>query len=80
MMNDKIRQKTVRKVGGVPVLTRLIEAALRCSHSKATKIAGGRYPSLPMPVEREILAAKVFECSEAELFPCLNQGRNQSAS
>ena len=58
----------VRSVGGSIKATRLIEQKLECSESKAEKLAGGRYPSLPTPTEQMALAA-LMQRPRDVLFP-----------
>lgn len=43
--------------GGIKEAARLISEKLECSLSKAEKIAGCRYPSVPTPTEQMALAS-----------------------
>lgn len=54
-------------VGGLDPATVMIKKCLSCSLSKADKIAAGRYPSTPTPLERKALA-KLMKVEETELF------------
>jgi hypothetical protein len=47
--------------------TEEIKKCLGCSDSKAEKIASGRYPSLPTPLERKALAG-LMNLEESQLF------------
>lgn len=56
------------RVGGLKKATQLIKAKLECSKSKAEKLAAGRYPSLPTPLEQRALAS-LMKCKRSDLFP-----------
>lgn len=52
-------------VGGLEVATELIMEKLKCSRSKAEKLASCRYPSIPPPLEQEALAELMVRPLEA---------------
>jgi hypothetical protein len=71
-MKRRLDRKTMiawkEKVGGDAEATKLVMSCLKCSPSKAAKVASGHYPSSPRPLEREALA-RLVGVEESELFP-----------
>lgn len=71
-LNPEILNKWIEKVGGVKFATDLIQGKLKCSRSKAEKIAGNRYPSKVTYAEQKELAVllkcKVTELSDVRAF------------
>lgn len=66
-------------VGGLKEATRLISEKLECSESKADKLASGRYPSLPTPMEQMALAALMKRTRDA-VFPLVTAKGRAKAS
>lgn len=50
-----INESWIKAVGGSEAATALIIKTLKCSRSKAEKLAGRRYPSRIKPLEEEAL-------------------------
>lgn len=65
-------------VGGPREAARLIANCLRCGASKAEKLAAGRYPSEPNPLELEALTSLINKPIDV-LFPVV-QKRSRKAS
>jgi hypothetical protein len=66
-MNAEIICKWTDSVGGVRDAVTLIMGKLKCSPSKASKLATGRYPSVPNALEQEALA-QLVGCDPQVLF------------
>lgn len=70
MKRDLARQ-TIRswteKIGRKKAIG-MISGTLECSASKAEKLADGRYPSVPTPLEQKALA-KLTRIKRDDLFP-----------
>ena len=78
LSNSQIN-KWAESVGGVREATLLVMSALKCSASKAQKIASGRYPSLPQPLEQDALVA-LLQLSRETLFPMSSSKGKAKAS
>lgn len=65
-LNKVVLAQWVDKVGGLKSATLLVEDKLKCSYSKAEKIAGGRYPSKLTFAEQKELAS-LLKCKVADL-------------
>ncbi len=66
-------------VGGVKKAAELIAHALECSISKAEKIAGGRYPSLPTLAE-QLAISSLMERPRDKVFPVASPKAKRKAS
>lgn len=67
-------------VGGLAVATRMISERLRCSISKAEKLAAGRYRSGLSFMEQEALVDLTRRHSDRLFSPAINKGSRRSAS
>lgn len=67
MLDKKEIEKFVSAVGSLATATDLIKDNLKCSESKAEKIAAGRYPSRLSPLE-QIALAMLLERPVEKLF------------
>lgn len=56
-----------------------VRQALQCSWSKADKIVGCRYPSVPVPLEQEALAS-LLGVPRDTLYPVVGKPRVKTAS
>lgn len=67
-LNGKEMREWTESVGGIETAADLIKERLKCSRSKAEKLASCRYPSVPPPLEQEALAQLMARPHEA-VFP-----------
>lgn len=67
------------RVGSTNAAARLISDKLECSISKAQKLAGCRYPSVPSPTEQKALAALLKRPRDV-LFPLCRKTKEIKAS
>ncbi len=67
-LNTRLLSEWVESEGGLTIATSRISGALKCSISKAEKIAAGRYPSHLSGLEQTALA-KLTRISAEQLFP-----------
>lgn len=72
----EVVQRWNADVGGLAEATDKVRACLKCSPSKAEKIASGHYPSTPSALER-IALANLIGVEESKLF-CLPKGMKKS--
>jgi hypothetical protein len=70
-LNKDVLNNWIGKVGGMKSAAKLIESKLKCSDSKAEKIAGGRYPSRLTHAEQKELAL-LLKCAVSKLFPVVS--------
>jgi hypothetical protein len=66
------------QVGGPKEAAERIEKCLRCSPSKAEKLADGRYPSELSPLEADALAAMI-EVSVDDLYLVVGKTRDKAS-
>jgi len=66
------------KVGGPQLAAERIRNCLRCSESKAQKIADGRYPSELNPLELDALVAEL-ETTADVLYPMVGKPRSRAS-
>lgn len=69
----------VMSVGGLREASRLVKEKLECSESKADKIVGCRYPSVPQPLEQIALASLLGRPRDV-LYPTVGKPRARVAS
>jgi hypothetical protein len=67
-LNREVVLSWKESVGGHSEATRLVIDRLKCSTSKADKVASGHYPSIPSALERQALS-DLMGVQESELFP-----------
>lgn len=65
------------RAGGIAVATEQIRKALKCSHSKANKMACGVYPFALSPFEQDALL-KLIPKSRDVLFPAGKRAKSAS--
>lgn len=68
----------VRREGGEANAADKIRRALECSPSKAEKIVGCRYPSLPPPTE-QVVMAQVMGLTRDVLYPVIGKSRAKAS-
>lgn len=66
-------------VGSTDEATLLVMKKLECSISKAQKIIGCRYPSIPQPLE-QIALADLLGVPRDVLYPVVGKPRGKAAS
>lgn len=76
-LDSSVLKKWVASVGGIKAATEIIKSKLECSMSKAQKIAGGRYRSLPAAAEQALLADLIGKPRE-KVFP-VGAGKSQAS-
>lgn len=77
VIETKLIAEWVKTVGGISKAAGLIQTKLECSKSKAEKLAGNRYPSVPSPSEQKLLAA-LLKQKRDRIFP-LAGGQRQAS-
>lgn len=68
----------VASVGGTVAAAKLVEKKLECCDSKAQKIVGCRYPSVPPPLEQIALASLLGRPRDV-LFPTVAKPRAKAS-
>ena len=76
-LDEQAMRVWVKSVGGPVPAAEKIRSALGCSRSKAEKIAGCRYPSIPQPLERAAIAALIGKPQDL-IYPL--KGKSKRAS
>jgi hypothetical protein len=67
------------RVGGQAEALKLVMDCLKCSPSKADKVASGHYPSVPSALERKALC-QLMGVEESTLFVPVTAGAKNRAS
>lgn len=77
-LNSKEMNEWVESVGGTKKAAQLVKEVLQCSMSKADKIVGCRYPSIPQPLE-QLALAKLSDRSRDVLYPAVGRPRARAS-
>lgn len=78
-LNKRLMTEWVKSKGGREPATRLVMDSLECSRSKADKIVGCSYPSVPQPLEQKALA-DLLRTTRDFLYPEVGRPRARAAS
>jgi hypothetical protein len=77
-LNNAKISEWAESLGGKRQATILLMEELKCGTSKAEKIAGGRYPSLPTPLEQDVLV-RLTGFDYDLLFPLVGAKRRRAS-
>lgn len=78
-LDKQLMTEWVKSVGSPTKASEIVKQKLKCSKSKADKIVGCRYPSVPQPLEQMALADLLGTTSDL-LYPEACRLRSRAAS
>lgn len=78
-LNKRLMADWAKSTGSLEKASDIVREKLQCSRSKADKIVGCRYPSVPQPLEQVALASLLGTTRDV-LYPEAGRPRTRAAS